>query len=109
MKTRVPGYASNWWLRSPNDNNSNNARYVGDDGNVSNNNVDNSNYGVRPDLLAEGLGLGFSVFLNRRLERAEQSKGTSFLAVTTANLAILIEHASCLSESRNREDGPFLL
>jgi hypothetical protein len=41
----------NWWLRSPNNNNSNNARNVNNDGNINNNNnVNNSNNGVRPDL-----------------------------------------------------------
>ena len=38
-----------FWLRSPNNNNDNNARYVNNNGNVNNNNVNNSN-GVRPDL-----------------------------------------------------------
>ena len=45
---RAWGY---WWLRSPNNNNSNNARVVNNNGNVNNNNnVNNTNNGVRPDL-----------------------------------------------------------
>lgn len=40
-----------WWLRSPNNNNSNNARNINNDGNVNNNNnVNNTNNGVVPDL-----------------------------------------------------------
>ena len=44
---------ANWWLRSPNNANSNgnaNAWYVNDNGNVNNNNVNNTNPGVRPDI-----------------------------------------------------------
>lgn len=37
--------ATNWWLRSPNASNSNNFCYVNNNGNVNNNNADNS-YGV---------------------------------------------------------------
>lgn len=37
------------WLRSPNNNNDNNARNVNNDGNINNNNV-NNNVGVRPDF-----------------------------------------------------------
>jgi hypothetical protein len=40
----------NWWLRSPNSNNSNNALYVDSSGIVNNNNVNNA-LGVRPALL----------------------------------------------------------
>ena len=42
-----------WWLRSPNYNNSNNAREVNNNGNANNNNnnVNNTNNGVVPDLL----------------------------------------------------------
>ena len=40
----------NWWLRSPNSDNSNNALYVNDSGNVNNDNVNNA-LGVRPALL----------------------------------------------------------
>ena len=36
-----------WWLRSPNNNNSNNAGVVNDNGNVNNNNVNNG-WAVRP-------------------------------------------------------------
>jgi len=36
-----------WWLRSPNNNNSNNAGVVNDNGNVNNNNVNNGR-AVRP-------------------------------------------------------------
>jgi|BioPla2DNA2_1021312.scaffolds.fasta_scaffold80901_3 hypothetical protein len=40
-----------WWLRSPNNNNSNNARNVNNNGNINNNNnVNNTNNGVVPDL-----------------------------------------------------------
>ena len=40
-----------WWLRSPNYNNSNNARDVNNNGNANNNNnVNNENGGVSPDL-----------------------------------------------------------
>lgn len=35
--------ARNWWLRSPNTGNSNNARNVNTSGNVNNNNANNSN------------------------------------------------------------------
>ena len=38
---------SNWWTRSPNTNNSNNACYVRTDGTANNNNVNNTN-GCRP-------------------------------------------------------------
>jgi hypothetical protein len=39
------------WLRSPNNNNANNARNVNNNGNVNNNNnVNNTNNGVVPDL-----------------------------------------------------------
>lgn len=49
--------AGNWWLRSPNYNNSNNASNVNNDGNVNNNwNVNNAN-GLSPDL-NPGLDLG---------------------------------------------------
>ena len=37
-----------WWLRSPNSNNDNNAGCVNGDGNVNNNNVDNTGGGVSP-------------------------------------------------------------
>ena len=40
----------NWWLRSPNNNNSNNARNVNNDGDNNNYNVNNTNNGVVPDL-----------------------------------------------------------
>lgn len=42
--------ATNWWLRSPNTNNSNNALNVNTNGNWNNNNCSNS-YGVRPALM----------------------------------------------------------
>lgn len=42
--------AYNWWLRSPNLNNSNNAWNVNNDGNYNNNNCTNTN-GVRPALM----------------------------------------------------------
>ena len=42
--------ATNWWLRSPNTNNSNNALNVNTNGNWNNNNCSNSN-GVRPALM----------------------------------------------------------
>jgi hypothetical protein len=41
--------AANWWLRSPNADNSNNAGNVNTSGNVNNNNV-NNNYAARPAL-----------------------------------------------------------
>ena len=44
-KFRVCGDSYNWWLRSPNVTNTNNFRYVNNDGNVNNNNASNS-YGV---------------------------------------------------------------
>ena len=40
---------TNWWLRSPNVNNSNNFGNVNSNGNPNNNNANNSN-GVVPDL-----------------------------------------------------------
>jgi hypothetical protein len=44
-------YGGWWWLRSPNYNNSNNARDINNDGNANNNNnVNNKNGGVVPDL-----------------------------------------------------------
>ncbi|MBQ7885059.1 MAG: hypothetical protein IJ318_03080 [Clostridia bacterium] len=46
FKAISPGY---WWLRSPNADNGNNAWYVNNNGNVNNNNVNNS-YGARPDI-----------------------------------------------------------
>ena len=50
----VVNRGGNWWLRSPNYNNSNNASNVNNNGNVNdNNNVNNSNNGVRPDLSYE--------------------------------------------------------
>lgn len=100
-------FASNWWLRSPNSNNSNNARYVNDNGNVGNDNVNNSNNGVRPDLLAKGFGPGILAFRSKSFGTIEQSKGTSFLAADAVNLAILNEHAFCLDGPQNWEDGPF--
>lgn len=42
--------ATNWWLRSPNTNNTNNAWNVNSNGNYNNNNCSNS-YGVRPALM----------------------------------------------------------
>ncbi|MFR4606997.1 MAG: DUF6273 domain-containing protein [Faecalibacterium sp.] len=42
--------AANWWLRSPNCNNSNNALYVNSNGDWNNNNCSNSN-GIRPALM----------------------------------------------------------
>lgn len=41
-KFRVCGDSYNWWLRSPNVTNTNNFRYVNNDGNVNNNNASNS-------------------------------------------------------------------
>ena len=45
------GYKGNFWLRSPNDSNDDNA-FVGvpGGGNDNNDNVDNDNVAVRPDL-----------------------------------------------------------
>lgn len=42
--------ATNWWLRSPNTNNTNNAWNVNTNGDSNNNNVTNSN-GSRPALM----------------------------------------------------------
>ncbi|MFQ8908896.1 MAG: DUF6273 domain-containing protein [Faecalibacterium sp.] len=42
--------ATNWWLRSPNCNNFNNALYVNSNGDWNNNNCSNS-YGIRPALM----------------------------------------------------------
>lgn len=42
--------AVNWWLRSPNSSNNNNAYYVNTDGSVNNNNVYNGNNCARPAL-----------------------------------------------------------
>ena len=44
------GSAANWWLRSPNCNNFNNALYVNSNGDWNNNNCSNS-YGIRPALM----------------------------------------------------------
>ena len=43
------GSARNWWLRSPNYNNSNNFCNVNNNGNANNNNANNTN-GVVPGL-----------------------------------------------------------
>ena len=42
--------AANWWLRSPNTNNTNNVWNVNSNGNYNNWNANNS-YGVRPALM----------------------------------------------------------
>ena len=42
--------AVNWWLRSPNSSNNNNAYNVNTDGSVNNNNVYNGNNCARPAL-----------------------------------------------------------
>jgi hypothetical protein len=42
--------ANNWWLRSPNLNNTNNVLYVNTSGDWNNNNYNNT-YGVRPALV----------------------------------------------------------
>ena len=39
----------NWWLRTPNSGNSNNARNVNTDGSRNNNNARNGNNGLAPD------------------------------------------------------------
>lgn len=44
------GSAANWWLRSPNTNNTNNVWNVNSNGNYNNNNTSNSN-GIRPALM----------------------------------------------------------
>lgn len=43
----APCSAANWWTRSPNTNNTNNAWNVNSDGSYNNNNVTNTN-GLRP-------------------------------------------------------------
>lgn len=43
--------AVNWWLRSPNLNNSDNAWNVNSNGNTSNNNCSNTGYYLRPALM----------------------------------------------------------
>lgn len=48
---RIGVLVSAVWLRSPNNNNSNNAWNVNNDGSLNNNNVNNTNNGVVPDLL----------------------------------------------------------
>ena len=45
------GNAVNWWLRSPNLNNSDNAWNVNSNGNTSNNNCSNTGYYLRPALM----------------------------------------------------------
>ena len=51
IKETVTNNRGWWWLRSPNYNNSNNARDVNNNGNANNNNnVNNTNGGVVPDL-----------------------------------------------------------
>jgi len=42
--------AANWWLRSPNASNANNARYLNNEGYSNENNVENANAGVRADI-----------------------------------------------------------
>ena len=43
--------AANWWLRSPNTNNSNNAWNVNSNGNSNNTNNCSNSYGIRPALM----------------------------------------------------------
>ena len=42
--------ATNWWLRSPNTNNTNNVWNVNSNGNYNNNDATNT-YGIRPALM----------------------------------------------------------
>lgn len=49
--------ATNWWLRSPNTNDSTNAWNVNSNGNANNNNCSNS-YGVRPALMEKLVRVG---------------------------------------------------
>lgn len=43
IKIQVAGSANNWWLRSPNVNNSTNFWNVNNNGNCNNNNANNNN------------------------------------------------------------------
>ena len=51
--------ATNWWLRSPNTNNTNNVWNVNSNGNYNNWNANNS-YGVRPALMEERVRVGIA-------------------------------------------------
>lgn len=51
--------ATNWWLRSPNTNNTNNVWNVNSNGNYNNWNANNS-YGVRPALMEERVRVGMA-------------------------------------------------
>lgn len=54
-----------WWLRSPNNNNDNNAGYVnGDNGNINNNNVNNDDVGVSPAFNVNLSSVIFSSVIN---------------------------------------------
>ena len=52
------GSAANWWLRSPNTNNTNNVWNVNSNGNYNNNNASNSN-GIRPALMESEISKPF--------------------------------------------------
>lgn len=65
--------AVNWWLRSPNSSNNNNAYNVNTDGSVNNNNVYNGNNCARPALAgkyAEALP-----FYMKHTRRPEEENG----------------------------------
>jgi len=78
-----------WWLRSPNNNNDNNAGYVyGDNGNINNNNVNNDDVSVSP-ASSECLKLMLWSSSPRGGESCPASdKGTLFLFISAKDAGI---------------------
>ena len=50
LNQKISFSATNWWLRSPNTNNTNNVWNVNSNGNYNNNDATNT-YGIRPALM----------------------------------------------------------
>ena len=50
LNQKISYSATNWWLRSPNTNNTNNVWNVNSNGNYNNNDATNT-YGIRPALM----------------------------------------------------------
>lgn len=74
-----------WWLRSPNTNNSNNAGYVNEDGNINNNNVNNNNVGVSPASSEHP-----KMSLGRAIQRNEDEKLSFILYSDKGTLFLFI-------------------
>lgn len=73
-----------WWLHSPNTNNSNNAGYVNEDGNINNNNV-NNNVGVSPASSEHP-----KMSLGRAIQRNEDEKLSFILYSDKGTLFLFI-------------------